>query len=50
MKEEFLKNGFYNFIMLDTFNEAYKLALSTKQQSTILIENDLTDYYLNGGL
>ena len=50
MQEEFKRILFHNYIIVDTFIEAYNLAISTQEESTILIENDLTDYYLNGGI
>jgi hypothetical protein len=36
--------------MVDSFKEAYIISINRKEPSTILIENDLTDYYLNGGI
>lgn len=50
MKDEFIKIGFVNYIIVDSFTNAFKLAVKTNQASTILIENDLTDYYMNGGI
>lgn len=49
MKEEFDKIGFNNYLLVDSFINAYRLALQTTIPSSILIENDLTDYYMNGG-
>lgn len=50
MKNEFEKMGFTNYVVIDSFASAFKLALNSTQKSTILIENDLTDYYMNGGI
>lgn len=50
MKKEFDLKGFKNYYLCDTFKEAFNKAIDSKKPSTILIENDLTDYYLNGGI
>lgn len=50
MEKEFKRQNFTNFKMVDSFKEAYILSINRKEPSTILIENDLTDYYLNGGI
>ena len=50
MEKEFRRQNFTNFKMVDSFKEAYIISINRKEPSTILIENDLTDYYLNGGI
>ena len=50
MKEELERLNFKKYKIYDSFKEAYQYALKINKQSTILIENDLTDYYLNGGI
>ena len=50
MKDEFDKHNFINYYICDSFKQAFDLAINNKIQSTILIENDLTDYYMNGGI
>lgn len=50
--EKSLKDvNYLNFIVVDSFKEAYNLIQSKKYKTkyTILIENDLTDYYLSRG-
>lgn len=45
----FIQKGYKKYLLFDSFKEAYVFA--TKDQSikkTVLIENDLTDYYLGG--
>ena len=50
MQDEFRKNHFTNYHLCDSFDMAFKNALKNEKPSTILIENDLTDYYMNGGI
>ncbi len=50
MQDEFIKNHFTNYHLCDSFDMAFKNALKNEKPSTILIENDLTDYYMNGGI
>ena len=50
MEKEFKRQNFTSFKMVDSFKEAYIISINRKEPSTILIENDLTDYYLNGGI
>ena len=45
--EYFKTNDFTKYIVVNSFEEAMKLVKKQKNYSTVLIENDLTDYYLS---
>ena len=45
----FKNNQFNKYIVVDSFKEAFERARNQNDYATILIENDLTDYYLSRG-
>ena len=45
----FKNNQFNKYIVVDSFKEAFERACNQNDYATILIENDLTDYYLSRG-
>ena len=47
--EYFKSNNFAKYIVVNSFEEAMKLVNKQENYSTVLIENDLTDYYLSRG-
>lgn len=45
----FKNNQFNKYIVVESFKEAFERARNQNDYATILIENDLTDYYLSRG-